>query len=175
MELKFSQARLLCFLTFPKNLRPIGSLYHHQVITANMTDRQHSLFLGSWRSQKYCILSDNIFSSWVYTNMLRENPFVYPHSSLMFSHAASLRPWLRLRLQGLVDIWHQCSLCSPSPGSGSGSVLGCSSGSGPGSASGQTTPGGGASQQRRQLWWTLKKLKYTIDMWKMLPLTFNEY
>ncbi len=26
----------LCFLTFPENLSPIGSLYHHQVITLSL-------------------------------------------------------------------------------------------------------------------------------------------
>ena len=32
----FVQARFLCFLTFPENLSPIGSLYHHQVITLSL-------------------------------------------------------------------------------------------------------------------------------------------
>ena len=32
----FAQAHVLCFLTFPKNLSPIGSLYHHKVITLSL-------------------------------------------------------------------------------------------------------------------------------------------
>ena len=32
----FTQARLLCFLTFPENLSPIGSLNHHKVITLSL-------------------------------------------------------------------------------------------------------------------------------------------